>query len=83
MSKRTFTARYIPKGVTPRFYHLRDRNQVIFETVCDLVDDDSKSTLATARSRVSPKDNPCKKIGRAISLGRALKFYYSEDWAVA
>lgn len=79
MNKRTFTERYIPIGVTAWFHHLRDEDRVIFETTCDLIDDSTDKILVRGRAKVSPRDNPNKKIGRAISLGRALKEYYTGE----
>ena len=79
MSKRTFTEKHIPKGVTAWFHHLRDENNIIFETTCDLVDNITGKALIRGRARVSPRDNPNKKIGRAISLGRALKEFYTGE----
>lgn len=73
MSKRKFTEKHVPKGVTPKFSHLRNEDRTIFETICVLIDNSSGAILARGRSRVSPRDNPSKKIGRAISVGRAMK----------
>jgi len=75
-SKRNFTEKSIPEGITAWYHHIRDKNRVIFETTCDLIDSVSGETLVTGHARVSPRDNPSKKIGRAISLGRALKLYH-------
>ena len=67
--------RKIPEGVTVRYFHIRFGSRIV-ETVCDLVYGVTSIVLATGHAHVSPKDNPSKKIGRAISLGRALKVYY-------
>lgn len=75
MSKRKFTEKHVPEGVTAKFSHLRNEDRTIFETICCLIEDSSGIILARGRSRVSPRDNPSKKIGRAISVGRAMKLY--------
>jgi len=70
---RGFTQRDVPAGVTPVFRHLRDDDNIIRATTCDLIEDNSGETLSYGVATVSPRDNPSKKIGRAISVGRAMK----------
>jgi len=77
MSKRKYTDKHIPEGVLVRYFHIRVGTRIV-ETVCNLVEELSGDILATGHSHVSPKDNPSKKIGRAISIGRALKIYHGE-----
>ena len=76
MSKRRFTERHIPEGIRAKFTHCRDNDRIIFKTICNLIHETSGIILVTGCARVSPRDNPSKKIGRDISLGRALKEYY-------
>ena len=52
------------------YYHLRDERSRPVVTVCLLIE---KNTMARGVAICSPKDNPKKKIGRAIAKGRALK----------
>ena len=77
MSKRKYTEKHVPEGIIVRFFHIRVGSRIV-ETICNLVEKDSGSVLATGHAHVSPKDNPSKKIGRAISIGRALKIYHGE-----
>lgn len=75
MSKRKYTERHIPEGVRAVFFHIRLQSRIV-KTICNLVDEDSGDLLATGQAKVSPRDNPSKKIGRDISRGRALKLYH-------
>lgn len=75
MSKRHFTESYIPEGIVARYFHTRVNNRIV-KTICELVDVKEHVVVVTGCACVSPKDNPSKKIGRAISIGRALKLYH-------
>lgn len=44
-------------------------------TLAKLIDRDGK-VVARGMSKCGPKDNPNRKIGRAIAIGRALKQYH-------
>lgn len=76
MKKKNIAERRVPEGFVARYQHLRDENRIIVTTVCRIVDGVTKETVKVGYAHVSPKDMACKKIGRAISLGRALKLYY-------
>ena len=45
-------------------------------THCRLFDAETDELLSFGQARCSTKDNPNRKIGRAIAIGRALKRYY-------
>lgn len=81
MKKKNIAERRVPEGITARYQHLRDENRIIITTVCRLINNDSRETLKVGYAHVSPKDMACKKIGRAISLGRALKLYFQGEAA--
>lgn len=51
-------------------YYERGKNRAPVVTVCLHISDES---FTRGVAICSPKDNPCKKIGRAIAKGRALK----------
>lgn len=46
-------------------------------TVCQIRERESDKLVAVATARCSQKDQPNRKIGRAIAIGRALKTYDS------
>ena len=77
MSKRKFTANHVPKGIAVRYFHIRLNGRIV-ETVCNLLSEGG-TILATGHAYVSPRDNPSKKIGRDISVGRAMKMYQGES----
>ncbi len=79
MSKRKFQEKDIPVGVVARWFHIRLKNRIV-ETVCTLVGKTSGIVYATGHAYVSPKDNASKKIGRDISVGRALKIYHTGEF---
>ncbi len=67
-----FTEATIPEGVTVKYWHTRGLGNRIMCTTCTLFMDDE--FILSGVAYVSPKENsPSKKIGRAVSLGRALK----------
>ena len=55
-------------------YHFKDNSHV---TCCNL-EDEKLNVMATGYAICSPKDNFCKKRGRDISEGRALKAYNTQ-----
>ncbi|NOX49192.1 MAG: hypothetical protein GXP16_01480 [Gammaproteobacteria bacterium] len=75
MNVRPFTEKHIPDGMTARFKHWRNDTRIV-STTCELIEDSTKTVIAKGSSVVNPKDNASKKIGRAISLGRALKSHH-------
>lgn len=67
-----FSEATIPEGVVPKYYHHRDVTGRIIMTNCSLFFGDQ--LVGTASACVSPREkSPSKKIGRNVSLGRALK----------
>ena len=70
--------RQVPDGAVVKFHHRRvydDRTVLVVEprggtTICRLEIPDEEAIEATARC--NSKENYCKRIGRDVSLGRAL-----------
>ncbi len=74
MKRRKFTEANIPVGLIALVrYDRGDR----FVTYCKLVHKESMGTVATGHAICSLSEQPCKKIGRAIAIGRALRFYHT------
>ena len=74
MSKRRFT---MPPFARPHYHHYRDENNILIYTTCQIIDAND-TVLASGKATVSRRDNPCKKIGRDIARGRALKNYHKQ-----
>jgi hypothetical protein len=53
------------------FRHLRDKNNKMFATVCEI--HDTQNTLAIGISLCSDKDNFSRKMGRRIAMNRAFR----------
>lgn len=62
----------IPDSLRAEVRYLRGP---VWVTSCHLVEDKSGKVLASGTAVCSKKDQPCRKIGRAIAIGRALQKY--------
>ncbi len=71
MSRAKYNEANMPDGIRARVRYLRDRR---WFTSCQLLNKDNR-IVATGVSTCSYKDQPTRKIGRAIAIGRALKSY--------
>lgn len=67
----------VPESLRVEVHHNRlpTHPKARYETVCILRDRRTGEMLARATSRCSLKDQPSRKVGRAIAVGRALKQY--------
>ena len=87
MSK--YTEKNIPDGLFVKVRHYNERNSDSLNKLgikwyteaylCERGEDKhSYTALSCGLSSCSLKDNPSRKIGRAIAVGRALKNYYEK-----
>lgn len=76
MKRRRFTEPNIPTHLKTIIRYDRGAR---FVTYCKLVHKESMGIVATGEAVCSLKEQPCKKIGRAIAIGRALHFYYNGE----
>lgn len=74
MKRRKYTETNVPAHLVALVRYDRGDH---FVTYCKLIDRASRGIVAAANAVCSLKDQPSKKIGRAIAIGRALKFYHS------
>lgn len=74
MSRR-YTESQLPEGTYVRVRY--DRVNHKWKTTCWLKDKKTNALLAFGSAYCGPHDNPCRRIGRAIAVGRALKNFYS------
>lgn len=74
MKRRNYRESGVPEHLRVRVRYIRDRR---WFTACDLLDKDNV-IVASGYSTCSYKDQPRRKIGRAIAVGRALKEYWRE-----
>ncbi len=72
MSRPKYKETNIPKGIR---LQVRYHRGPLWFTFCRLYDEGSGALLSHGQARCSKQDNPNKKIGRAIAVGRALKRY--------
>ena len=84
-----FTEAAIPDTLRLEVHHLHEgkcsRNQLKklgrtntkYVTIARLRDKDTNYTVAKGIAACSPKDNPTRKLGRHVAVGRALAQYYS------
>ena len=69
-----FTEEQLPKGIAIRYQHFRHRNGRLYRTDCYLEDKETRCRVAAGSAHVSEREpNPCKKVGRDIARGRAIK----------
>ncbi len=66
----------IPDGLRVEVRYLKGP---VWVTSCFLVDEDTGKVMAHATAICSPKDQPIRKIGRAMAIGRALKQWRLRD----
>ena len=62
-----------PLDIKPFFYYLRDKDMRPMVTVCLLVF--QGDIVARGVAICSQKDAPCKRVGRSIAKGRAMKAF--------
>ena len=77
---RRFTEAQIPDHLHLQVQYIKDQR---WFTSAKLIEDteDGPVIVASGCSTCSYKDNPVRKIGRAIAVGRALKSYYEREAA--
>lgn len=71
MSRTKYNEANVPDGIRVRVRYARDAN---WTTFCYLIDKDDL-IVAKGKAVCSLKDNPVRKIGRAIAVGRAIKSF--------
>ena len=79
MKRRKFTEAHIPTHLKAIVRYQRGTQ---FVTYCKLVHKESDGIVASAHAVCGKKEQPNKKIGRAIAIGRALHFYYSGNRSI-
>ncbi len=75
MPRRKYTEANIPDGMKAEVRYLKGQ---VWVTSCHLVEIVSDRIVAHGTAICSPKDQPVRKIGRAMAIGRALKQYQTE-----
>ena len=76
-----FTEATIPESITVRYKHVRHLYGMLFCTTCYLTQEGNHAFLVVGKAFVSKREkSPSKKIGRNISLGRALKKLSEGYW---
>ncbi len=75
MKRAKYSESNIPAGIVALIRYQRGEQ---FVTYCKLVHKETKEIVAAAHAICSLKEQPSKKIGRAIAIGRALKFYLKD-----
>ena len=75
----------IPEGIQVRVRYTtrlrspdNSRHLPKWHTQCQLVDVETGEVLAYASSNCNEEDQPVRKIGRAVAVGRAFKKYWTE-----
>jgi hypothetical protein len=76
MQQRKFTETNIPTHLKAIVRYDRGGH---FVTHCKLIHKESMGIVAIGMAVCSLKEQPCKKIGRAIAIGRALHLYYEGE----
>lgn len=71
-----FVESNVPEGI--RVYVRRFVSNDEYVTKCDLIEEGSNAIVCSAEARCHPNDNPSRKIGRAIAVGRAVKQFFGE-----
>ena len=61
------------------YYYYRDKNNRPVVTVCLIVGKRNRKLVALGISICSPKDNPCKEIGRYYARERAIKAFVDKN----
>ncbi len=74
MKRAKYSEANIPAGL---IVSIRYQRGTQFVTACRLVHKETKEIVAAAHAICSLKEQPSKKIGRAIAIGRALKLYHA------
>jgi len=70
--RKKYTEANIPDGLRARVRYLKGP---VWVTSCYLIENNTDKVVATAIAVCSAKDQPVRKIGRAMAIGRALKKY--------
>jgi hypothetical protein len=81
MSQNIIKKEELPEGYRIKIKHLHEGNVgkkllmgARYATVAE-VEDDKRNVIATATAICGKRDNPSRKLGRQIAVGRALKKY--------
>lgn len=74
-----YTEKNVPQSLQVRVQHSRKHPRYRWVTHCELIDRYSGRVTARATAHCAPQDNPSRKIGRAIAVGRALKSYFEDE----
>ncbi len=77
MSSRKFIEARMPKELRLRVRYYKHTKQWL--TRAQLIDRRNDEVIVTTFANCSHKDQPVRKIGRAIAVGRALKKYYGGE----
>lgn len=72
MPRKKYIEANIPDGLRAEVRYLKGP---IWVTSCFLVEETTGEVMAHATAICSPKDQPIRKVGRAMAVGRALKNY--------
>ena len=76
MASRKFKEATIPADLVLRVRHCRGIRWITYAT---LIDAATENIVAASMAVCSADDQPSRKIGRAIAVGRCLKKYYGGD----
>jgi len=74
MSRRNYKESGIPENLYVQVRY--DKGKDFWRTFATIKRRDNDDPVAMASSFCNPKDNPNRKIGRAIAIGRAMKKYW-------
>lgn len=69
-----FVESNVPEGIKVFVRRFTDNGEYV--TKCELIEEQSNAIVCAAESRCHPNDNPNRRIGRAIAVGRAIKTYF-------
>ncbi len=72
MSRKKYTEANVPEGIR---IQVRYWKGILWTTTCLLLDEGNGNLLGSGQAICSVKDQPVRKIGRAMAIGRALKEY--------
>lgn len=77
-----YTEKNVPNHLLVRVRHVHVDHidaKVRYMTTCTLRDRETRALKAVGMAFCSWKDQPSRKIGRAIAVGRALKHYHEAE----
>ena len=81
MNRPKYKESQIPEHLYPYVRYTKGLPGTPWGTTCILRDKETNEEVARANAFCSDKDQPVRKIGRAIAVGRALKQYHDEHTA--